>query len=193
MSLFDFNSIAETVYRGVDPSPDWVMVPEGEYILQATKITGREVEGRRVVGTFIFCEISWEVLDDEVRRATNMAKPTVLQSFSLQMLNGTNDLDWNPNQNMQLRGVLKACGIHNDRAINKIMNQTVYGRVEHEPMIDGNGPLLDAQGRPQMRARVTRVTTLDHARHRTGYTRAADTLQRPDRPPADQAPATKAE
>jgi hypothetical protein len=191
MSLFDFNSIAETVYRGADPSPDWVMVPEGEYVLQCTKITGREVESTRMNTTYIFVEFTWEVLDDTARAATNMAKPVVSQSFSLQTLNGSNELDWAPNQNMQLRAVLKACGITTNRAINKILNQTVYGKVEHQVMTDRDGPLLDAEGRPQMRARVTRVTTLDHARHRTGSARAADTLQRPDRPSADQA-STKA-
>lgn len=162
-SIFDFSSISETVYKGTIPNPDWVLVPEGEYLMQCTKIEGREVEGRRVEGTFLFAELSWEVLDDSVKTATNMEHPTVRQSFSLTM-NGSNQLDLSANQNMSLKAIWKACGLLRDPSINKIKGQTAWGRVEHTAMKDTNGAQrLDAEGRAIYTAQVTRVTSLEAA------------------------------
>jgi hypothetical protein len=171
MSIFDFNSLAETVYKGAIPHPDWVLCPEGEYPLQCSKLTGREVEGRRVPGTFLFLEIQWEILDDDVKRACNMDHCYVSQDFSLATVLGpdgrpTNQLDLGPNQNMALKGVWKACGILTNPTISKIRQQTAWGSVKHEIMQDRDGPLTDIDGNPIQRARVVRVAPLEAGRRR---------------------------
>lgn len=163
-SLFDFNAIAETVYRGTIPNPDWVLVPEGEYPAQCTRIDGREVESTRLDTTYVFAELQWEILDEGVKATTNMEHPTVRQSFSLQM-NGSNQLDLGPNQNMALKAVWRACGITQDPSISKIRHQTAYVRVEHRPMRDRDGTnRLDAEGNPVMIPEVSRITSLDSRR-----------------------------
>lgn len=167
-SIFDFNAISDTVYKGAIPNPDWVMVPIGEYVGQISKIEGREVEGKKVQGTFVFCELTWEILDEEVKKVCNMDHPTARQTFGLSMTkdpsgNNTNQLDLGPNQNMPLKAVWGACGVSKDPTVNKLRNQTAWIKVDHSAMMRDGEQLLDPLGRPLYRAEVVRVTSLEAA------------------------------
>ena len=165
MSIFDFNSISEAVYKGTIPNPDWVLVPEGEYLAQCTKLEGREVESTRMQQTYLFVELTWEIMDDAVKAACNMEHPSARQSFSLNMTERPPyQLDLGPNQNMALKAVWRACGVTIDPTISKIRHQTAYVRVEHEPMLRDGSQMLDMDGKPQYRATVTRVTSIEAAR-----------------------------
>lgn len=170
MSVFDFNSVSAIIYKGEVPNLDWVNVPIGDYVAQINNLDGRENQNRTVEGTTIWCDVSWEILDDEARKATNMEHPTVVQSFSLQFVrdnsgNRTTQLDLGPNQNMSLKNLWKACGVLTNATLNKLRNQTAYIHVNHRAMKDAEGNhILDSEGKPQFRAEVTRVTSLEQAR-----------------------------
>lgn len=166
-SIFDFNTIAETVSKGPIKNPDWVLPPAGEGPITAIKVDGRETPNRKIEGTTVWCDITWEILDDKVRAATNLEHPTARMSFSLAMQKTTNGayiLDEGVNQNMALKAVYKACGILGDTAPNKIRNRTCWGKWEHIPMKRDGEQMLDNEGRPMYTVEVTRVTSLEAAR-----------------------------
>lgn len=167
-SIFDFNAISDTVYKGAIPNPNWVMVPAGEYVGQISRIDAREVEGKSVQETFVVCELTWEIIDEEAKKVCNMEHPTARQTLWLRMVkdaagNNTNQLDLGLNQNMPLKAVWEACGIVKDMTINKLKNQTAWIRVEHSAMMRDREQILDDLGRPMYRAEVVRVTSLEAA------------------------------
>jgi hypothetical protein len=165
MSIFDPNTFGETVYKG-EVDYDYHVCPIGDYLAQITDVKYREVTFKKVEGTGVGVDISWEVKDDAVKTAMNMDQPTVRQSFLLDLVEkelakGNAVIDWGVNRNMKLKRIRQACGLANGGAFNlgMLKFKTAYVHVDHRP--DENDPEV-------VYSEVTRVTSLEKARAASG-------------------------
>ena len=106
MSAFDAEQFLNQEY---DSSTDTHVtpVPPGEYQGQVTKVNAREImtkDGERIV-----MDITWEILDDEVKKVMEMKKVTARQSVFLD-LTDEGAIDMSKGKNRQLGLVREAVG-----------------------------------------------------------------------------------
>lgn len=154
-STFDANSFMEQNFK-TELDVRLTPVPEGEYIAQIIDVKLREVQFRKIEGTGVGIDITWEITDDNVRRAMNMEHPQARQSFLLD-LDADGRLDLGKNKNVRLGRVLSATGLNSKRgwSLPMLKFQTAFIKVEQRA--DDDDPEI-------VYSDVKRVAPLDKAR-----------------------------
>jgi hypothetical protein len=112
-------------------------VPEGDWTGQVEKIGVRTTDKGQAI-----LDLTWQVLDDQVKQALGMDKPTVRQSLFLD-LDANGKLDPDKNKNVQLGRVREALG-QNDASrpwgVNMLIGGLAKIKVGHRP--DSNDPTI---------------------------------------------------
>lgn len=105
---------------------------------QITKVEGKQIESKQpaTLGQkYIVIEVTWELLDDEARKATEMDHPTARQSIFVD-LTPQGGLDFGKNKNVPLSKLREAVGQNKSGkkwAIAHLMGQSARVIVIHDP------------------------------------------------------------
>lgn len=114
-------------------------VPVGEYTGQVHNVNAFGGVSERTGTAWRRLEVSWSILDDDVKKATGQDNPIARQGIFLDMT-PEGALDWGRNKNIQLGRLREALNQNRDGrpwSPKHLMGQTAHVRVEHEP--DQNG------------------------------------------------------
>ena len=115
-----------------------VPIPEGDHKAQITKIGVRSIDTAE--GARSILDLTWEVLDENVKKATGMEKPTARQSIFLD-LTEQGSLDFGKGKNRALGLVREALGQNKPGkswAPRMLENQMATIKIAHRP--DKNDP-----------------------------------------------------
>ena len=120
------NSGFETTYEKVSP---------GDYTALLDNIKTKKVnteEGERAV-----MDVTWHILDEDVKKETELEKPTVRQGIFLD-INKKGGLDRGKNKNVGLGRLLDALGINDGKpwSPETLLGSQAVIRVEHKPNKD---------------------------------------------------------
>ena len=120
------NSGFETVYEKVSP---------GEYSALIDSIKTKKVntvDGERAV-----MDVTWHILDEDVKKETELEKPTVRQGIFLD-INKKGGLDRGKNKNVGLGRLLDALGINDGKpwSPETLLGSRANIKVEHKPNKD---------------------------------------------------------
>lgn len=107
MSVFDADAFLNTEITG-EMDTKVVPIPEGAWSSQVMKVAFREVTQKDGVKRAIM-DVTWEVLDEEVKKSTKLEKPMARQSVFLD-LNEQGGLDMGKGRNIQLGKLREAVG-----------------------------------------------------------------------------------
>jgi hypothetical protein len=130
-------------------SVNYFPVPVGEYMAQVDRVAGRRIQSNNTGQEYTILEITWSILDDEVKRVVEQDKPLVRQSVFLDMTPG-GGLDFGKNRNVPLSRLRDAVGQNRAGkpwAPSHLMGQMARVRVDHDVNKDTQ----------EIRAQVSRV------------------------------------
>lgn len=125
-------------------------VPIGEYLGQITKVEGKKITSKTTGVVYTVLEITWEILDDQIKKITELDHPSARQSLFLDMT-PEGGLDFGRNRNVQLSRLRDALGQNRKGKAwmpSHLMGGTARLRVVHDINADTGEP----------RATVNRVT-----------------------------------
>ena len=123
-------------------------VPPGEYNAVIDSIAAKKVDTKD--GVKAVMDVTWHILDEEVKKETELEKPTCRQGIFLDV-NKKGGLDRGKNKNVALGRMLEAIGINDGKpwSPGSIVGSQAIARVEHKPnKEDADNPFVN----------VTRVT-----------------------------------
>lgn len=106
-STFDAETFLNTQVDG-EMDTQFTPIPEGDYMATIDKISFRKIINKNNEEQVIM-DLNWEILDDAVKTATELEKPTVRQSLFLD-LTPEGGIDRGKNKNVQLGKVREAVG-----------------------------------------------------------------------------------
>jgi hypothetical protein len=106
-SVFNADAFLNTEITG-EMDTKVVPIPEGDWSSQVMKVAFREVTQKDGVKRAIM-DVTWEVLDEEVKKSTKLEKPMARQSVFLD-LNEQGGLDMGKGRNIQLGKLREAVG-----------------------------------------------------------------------------------
>jgi hypothetical protein len=85
-----------------------IRIADGVYKGQISKVDYRTIAAKDANPERVIMEVTWDVLDEAVKKATGMAKPTVRQSIWLDIIDGK--LETGPGKNIGLGQLREALG-----------------------------------------------------------------------------------
>lgn len=150
-SVFNPEQFISTVVDSAG-STQYFPSPVGDWPGQVTRIDGRRIASKqeKTLGQeYTLLEVTWELLSEEVRKATDLLHPSARQSLFLD-LTPSGGLDFGRNKNVPLSRLREAVGQNKSGrpwAPSHLMGQTALVHVEHDVNKDTGEP----------RAIVTRV------------------------------------
>ena len=143
MTQSTFNAEAflqNTVDKGMDTA--LIPVPEGPHKAQVVKLSLARLEARDGKDEATILEVTWEPMDESVKKATGLDHPQVRQAIWLD-LTPQGGLDASKGKNVQLGKLREAVGQNKDGkkwTIAHLNNAVATILVEHRP--DKNDPSI---------------------------------------------------
>lgn len=137
MSTFDPNAFLNTEVKG-ELDTSLPPIPEGTWDAQVDKVAARAVTDRNGNQRAIM-DVTWAVLNDEVKKATTMEKPTVRQSVFLDV-NEQGALDFSKGKNVQLGRLRDAVGQNTNKVWSPTMLEGQIAKVVTKQRPDENDP-----------------------------------------------------
>lgn len=147
--MFDLNAVTSGVTGANDTK--FPIVPPAEYTAQVDKIEGKQVETAK--GTATVIDMTWEVLDEDLKKELGLSKVTVRQSLWLD-LTDQGKLDTGPAKNVRLGRLRDAFGLNDpsrEFSFDQMLGQIALITVTNNP--DKNDP-------ETIYANVTKVGTI---------------------------------
>lgn len=135
MSQFDPDSFMNTQIEGAIDTTI-IPVPENDYLGQVSKLTTRTNTDGSVI-----MDIHWEILNEEVKKITNMDAPICRQGVWLD-IDDNGNLDMSQGKNRQLGLVREAVGQNTKKAWspNMLLGTTATVKVVHSNAGDPSSP-----------------------------------------------------
>ena len=129
--MFDLNAVTSGVTGANDTK--YALVPAGEYMAQIEKYEGRQMPTERGIATVV--DITWTILDEEVKKITNLEKPTVRQSVFLE-LTEDQKLDTGAQKNIKLGRLREALALNDpskEFSFDTLLGQIGTITIAHTP------------------------------------------------------------
>lgn len=129
--MFDLNAVTAGVTGANDTK--YALIPAGEYMAQIEKYEGRQMPTSKGIATVV--DITWVILDEEVKKITQLDKPTVRQSVFLE-LTDDQKLDTGAQKNIKLGRLREALSLNDpskEFAFDTLLGQMALITVAHNP------------------------------------------------------------
>jgi hypothetical protein len=132
--MFNAESFLSTAVTG-EMATKIISVPEGVWNGQIVKLDTRQQDKKDGTGKMSMLDVTWEILDEEVKKKTALAKPTCRQTLFLDF-NEQGALERGEGKNVALGKLREALGQNNKGKPWKpgdLMHQFAKVTVKHSP------------------------------------------------------------